>query len=160
MTTASTTPIKTYYAPGDASTSSANPNISYAANALVLNPGAASGANTASCSNLKSTFVDGTSNTVLFMERYAVTQVPTANTTHVWYGTYAQVLLYITSTTGFQIKPALSIANDGNPQGMSVGGMQVGMADGSVRTVTSSTSANTFYVACTPAGGEVMPSDW
>jgi prepilin-type N-terminal cleavage/methylation domain-containing protein len=40
------------------------------------------------------------------------------------------------------------------------GGLQVGLGDGSVRTVTTGVSAITFYWALTPAGGEVLGSDW
>jgi hypothetical protein len=36
----------------------------------------------------------------------------------------------------------------------------VGLADGSIRTVTSSISALTWQRVCTPNGGEVLGSDW
>jgi prepilin-type N-terminal cleavage/methylation domain-containing protein len=38
--------------------------------------------------------------------------------------------------------------------------MVTGLADGSVRTVTSSISAGTWQRACTPVGGEVLGTDW
>jgi prepilin-type N-terminal cleavage/methylation domain-containing protein len=38
--------------------------------------------------------------------------------------------------------------------------MQVCLCDGSVRTVSSSLSATTWWYACTPAGGEDLPGDW
>jgi prepilin-type N-terminal cleavage/methylation domain-containing protein/prepilin-type processing-associated H-X9-DG protein len=40
------------------------------------------------------------------------------------------------------------------------GGINVGMGDGSVRTVAPGISGTTWYHACTPAGGEVLGSDW
>jgi prepilin-type N-terminal cleavage/methylation domain-containing protein len=39
-------------------------------------------------------------------------------------------------------------------------GMNVGLGDGSVRFVTASISGTTWWAACTPAGGEVLGSDW
>ena len=40
------------------------------------------------------------------------------------------------------------------------GGMQVGLADGSVRTLAPSMSGTTWWAAVTPSGGEVLGSDW
>ena len=40
------------------------------------------------------------------------------------------------------------------------GGIQTGLADGSVRTVAQSISYTTWWFAMTPDGGETMPSDW
>jgi prepilin-type processing-associated H-X9-DG protein len=40
------------------------------------------------------------------------------------------------------------------------GGINVGMADGSVRMLSSGVSAATWFAACTPGGGEVLGSDW
>jgi prepilin-type N-terminal cleavage/methylation domain-containing protein len=40
------------------------------------------------------------------------------------------------------------------------GVINVGLADGSVRTLSSAVSGTTFYNACTPNGGEVLNSDW
>ncbi|MDB5310473.1 MAG: putative major pilin subunit [Gemmataceae bacterium] len=71
-----------------------------------------------------------------------------------------RVLIIPTATSGFQIKPALTAANDVLPQGMSSGIMQVGLADGSVRGVSQGVSPNTWFIACGPADGMVMPSDW
>jgi hypothetical protein len=38
--------------------------------------------------------------------------------------------------------------------------MQVGLADGSVRTLSQGMSAATWWAGCTPSGGEVLGSDW
>ena len=40
------------------------------------------------------------------------------------------------------------------------GGMVVGLADGSVRTLSPSLNPNTWWAAVTPAGGEVPAADW
>lgn len=63
--------IKTYQAPGDPTALTTAPVTSYGTNALCFgNTGA----------NLKSSFSDGTSNTVMLAERYAVVALPGANT--------------------------------------------------------------------------------
>ena len=41
-----------------------------------------------------------------------------------------------------------------------IGGMNVGLGDGSVRFLSAGMSGTTWWDACTPAGGETMPSDW
>jgi prepilin-type N-terminal cleavage/methylation domain-containing protein len=46
------------------------------------------------------------------------------------------------------------------PQTPHRSGMLVGLADGSVRTVSPSITPETFWAAVTPAGGEVLGSDW
>jgi prepilin-type processing-associated H-X9-DG protein len=40
------------------------------------------------------------------------------------------------------------------------GGINVTLGDGSVRFVSGSIQPNTWWSALTPAGGEVIPSDW
>jgi prepilin-type N-terminal cleavage/methylation domain-containing protein/prepilin-type processing-associated H-X9-DG protein len=44
--------------------------------------------------------------------------------------------------------------------GPHTGGIQVAMGDGSVRMVAASINPATWWAACTPAGNEVLPSDW
>jgi len=162
--TATTTPVKTYFAPGDPSSSSSQPLTSYAGNLIVLNPGQATLPTAApwsvGCANLKSTFVDGTSNTVVFMERYAISAMPTTNTQHPWYGTTPGQVLLMGSAGVPQPKPALGAAQEALAQGMSAGGCQVGLADGSVRTVTTSVSVGTWTNACNPSDGTVLGNDW
>ncbi len=43
---------------------------------------------------------------------------------------------------------------------LSTGVMLTGMADGSVRNVSSGVSASTWAIACGPQDGAVLPSDW
>jgi prepilin-type N-terminal cleavage/methylation domain-containing protein len=43
---------------------------------------------------------------------------------------------------------------------LSAGGCQIGMGDGSVRSVSAAVPGVTWLIASTPAGGEVLPSNW
>jgi len=182
-----TTQIKTYIAPADPTTASGTATTSYCTNAWLFQggnpPSAAPFTVTAALlqseltavgPNLKSSFVDGTSNTIMTMERYAIVNAPAAHT-HLWSsrGPYPGATLGASAGVGdttlallpnvnpnFQIKPAISAALHTLPQGMSSGGMLVGMGDGSVRSISSGVSPVTFYQALTPANGEVLQSDW
>jgi hypothetical protein len=58
------------------------------------------------------------------------------------------------------MKPTPNLANDTLPQGMSSGSCAVGLADGSVRGVSSGVGATTFFAACGPSDGQVLGSDW
>ncbi len=178
--------IKTFNAPADPTATTTNPTTSYAGNLLsmpvtsanvIATPGGTAATPTSPLS--VATMTDGTSNTLLFAEKYAVSAQPTANArVHPWWVTPvnttttpvtpadASIILFTPNLSGavppypFQTKPAPNQANDFVPQGMSAGGVMVCMADGSVRNVNSSVSLATWYAACTPTGGEVLSSDW
>jgi prepilin-type N-terminal cleavage/methylation domain-containing protein len=130
-------------------------------------------------------FPDGTSNTILFVEKYARCEYPPLKMTgggnmwaHVninsgqsWWPVVMSpdYLQYSTSSIGtnalFQIQPSpftgtgaacdWTRASTGH-----AASIQVSLADGSVRSVTPGISATTWWAAFTPAGGEPMPSDW
>ena len=175
-TNAFTANIKTYVCPSDTTNNGTTALTSYAANAAAMPP-------------VIGTFVrlynmnapgDGTSNTVALMERYAITVAPTGATavsygtapittishlagSHPWYGTTASHVLVLPNAqvvVPFQIKPQPSIADDRVAQGMSAGGIQVSMCDGSVRGVNPSTPYATWVLACDPYDGQVLPSNW
>jgi hypothetical protein len=38
--------------------------------------------------------------------------------------------------------------------------MNVGLADGSVRSLSAAMSGDTWWTACTPDSGDVLGSDW
>jgi len=164
--------VKTYVAPADPtnSTSGGTPGLcSYYSNNWVFG---GNGTNPGAGGNLPATFVDGTSNTIIITEGYALpgqTSGGTANTQGRYWsdilgaGTLGTGVSYYTAvlaTNNYQInvKPAAAIM--GLPQGCSTASLMVGMADGSVKAMTSGTGFTTFYSASTPAGGEVLGSDW
>jgi prepilin-type processing-associated H-X9-DG protein len=93
-------------------------------------------------------FSDGTAHTVLFAEKYAACS----------YWALADgecVPWYVpTPTSGFQDRPRE--CDPTLPQTPHRGGMNVGMADGSVRTVPTGISPATWYAAQTPDGGEEL----
>jgi prepilin-type N-terminal cleavage/methylation domain-containing protein len=171
--------VKTYVAPADPtnSTSGGTPGLcSYYSNFMVF--GLTGG-------NLPATFVDGTSNTIIVCEGYAQPQLgngtstagvvlrywsdfggSTPPATGVSYYDWGSATPNTTFTAvappnpAFQIsiKPAAAILN--TPQGCSTAAIMCGMADGSVRPVTSGTTNSTFWIASNPQDGLPMPSDW
>jgi prepilin-type N-terminal cleavage/methylation domain-containing protein len=82
-TNSTTGAVKTYVAPADPSNSNTSGNTSYASNYNVFGSSvAATGANgTGGGANMPATFQDGTSNTMIFMERYASNSGATTATT-------------------------------------------------------------------------------
>jgi prepilin-type N-terminal cleavage/methylation domain-containing protein len=190
-------PIKTYIAPADPTNNTASTFTSYASNALLFGTSGAS---------LNSSFADGTSNTVMLMERYAQGAVgnpagsgnpPTPNVWFYMAGGDSKTGIPATATPpasppappppaapgsagytwiapasgapastpplggwGFQVRPVATAADWTVPQGMSSGGMQVGLGDGSVRTVSSQVSPLTWFLVNHPSDGNPQPSDW
>jgi prepilin-type N-terminal cleavage/methylation domain-containing protein len=125
---------------------------------------------------IPASFPDGTSNTVLFGERYA------------WYGSGNtgggplsslwmdsenrwQPLICNAKYAGssgygacplFQNQPTVILARNsgGGGQAIHPSTMNVAMGDGTVRTVSPSVSANTWAEACDPRDGVTLGSDW
>jgi hypothetical protein len=60
----------------------------------------------------------------------------------------------------FQVRPAVGKCDGTIPQALSSGAIQVLLGDGSVRGVAAGVSPTTWSAAITPAGGEVLGSDW
>jgi hypothetical protein len=102
---------------------------------------------------------DGTANTIFFAERYQMCN----GQPHAWGydGLYypAPMFAYY-SLDHFQTPPPPEKCDPEVPQALVPEGIQVGMGDGSVRLVSPHVSARTWWHACTPAGGEVLGSDW
>jgi hypothetical protein len=133
------------------------------------------------------TFTDGTSNTILFTEKYAqcnLTLAPgkTWNGTswdatwcdtlsssyHLscpffasdYYGTYPSA---IGLSSMFQVTPTPwsgSACDPGRAQAPRSAGILTLLGDASVRLVSSGVSATTWWNACTPGDGQVLGSDW
>jgi type II secretory pathway pseudopilin PulG len=59
----------------------------------------------------------------------------------------------------FQVRPTPADCDPRQPNASYSGGLQVGLADGSIRVVRPGVSPAAFWGAVTPAGGEVL-SDW
>jgi len=138
-------------------------------------------------SSIPTAFSDGTSNTILFAERYAVCVsianplpaqaclwdwwLPASGQTaylfgglgHHYFPTFAEPTNNgnpIGPASLFQVQPALNNCDVSRASTGHTGGMQVLLADGSVRTLAQSMSGTTWWSAITPAGGEVLGTDW
>jgi prepilin-type N-terminal cleavage/methylation domain-containing protein/prepilin-type processing-associated H-X9-DG protein len=141
---------------------------------------------------IQSTFQDGTSNTILFTEKYGQCEAKTSLNGGATYSGSAwgrSVFLpgpYNATTLGssfgpyfafadrflvgpnftFQVQPTpfdnntTAICDYRRPNSPHSGGINAGMADGSVRFVSGSISGTTWWAAVTPAGGEVLGTDW
>jgi hypothetical protein len=111
---------------------------------------------------------DGTSNTILHVEKYAVCTNSAnpiggtawaycrtdPNAPYLWHGVDPAV----DATSMFQVRPTPYLGNcdptlASTPHG---GGILVGLVDGSVRPVSAGISPVTWWYALTPAGGEVV----
>jgi prepilin-type N-terminal cleavage/methylation domain-containing protein/prepilin-type processing-associated H-X9-DG protein len=125
-------------------------------------------------------FTDGTSNTILFAEKYAMSSTDPWSLDwggNTWWEWSPKFAFDITGPgSKFLLQPtikwcdanqAFSPAAGTNRNICSLlavtphtGGMQVALADGSVRNLSPALSGNTWWAAVTPAGGETMGNDW
>jgi prepilin-type N-terminal cleavage/methylation domain-containing protein len=136
------------------------------------------------------TFTDGTSNTILFTEKYTMCQAYASLWAHGnWEFNYMAMFAYGSAdgTTGYSTADAGGWgASNGHPTG-TVGpasifqvtpvpwetvcdptraasghtaGINAALGDGSVRFVTQGVSGATWWAACTPAGGDELGTDW
>jgi prepilin-type N-terminal cleavage/methylation domain-containing protein len=123
--------------------------------------------------SLSSTFVDGTSNTILFTEKYAVCGDSTTDVASYYWGETGgscnrtggqggngSIPGIYTITVPPQSKPSPFNCNPCMVQSMSAGGIVVGLGDGSVRLVSTAISPTTWANAIMPADGNPLGSDW
>jgi prepilin-type N-terminal cleavage/methylation domain-containing protein len=194
--------VKTFISPGDPTINKAITNeaptpapLSYLANSwngLIPGPTgknvSRSGAFRADKKWNLTKFKDGTSNTVLFTEGYAMCQLPKppattpAPTYRKWNATSTVGLSvsYVSSNTittapivgPFQVQPNPTAAglSNANPTGTGCSkfyaqsiysaGIEVGMADGSARTVSNSISLATWNAVLTADNEDMIGDDW
>jgi prepilin-type N-terminal cleavage/methylation domain-containing protein len=152
-------------------------SCNYAANVEVFEP--------RGTQNIVAQIPDGTSNTVMFAERFRNCSPSSGGCTlpawawdtilngsdpwssptfgaqndGIWQMNAGGAMFYYGSTA-FQAGPSAQQCNWYITQGPHTGAMMAGLADGSVRTVNSGMSVYTWNAACTPNGGETMGSDW
>jgi prepilin-type N-terminal cleavage/methylation domain-containing protein len=166
--------IKTFVCPSDPTTTSARPSLgSYAANAQAMPLPTfvvtSSSFIASSPTRIPASFPDGTSNTILFAEKYGKAMLAGFPGSNYWAlngGFAAPPIIGGTAGTAmgpssrFQVAPSPLLADYTLTQTPHVGGMQVALADGSVRSLSPAMSGATWWAACTPNGGEVLGSDW
>jgi prepilin-type processing-associated H-X9-DG protein len=108
---------------------------------------------------IPATFLDGTSNTIAFAERYQMCNgTPTA-----WGypGLYYWTPMFAHYSQGkFQTAPSQPDCHPALAQSPHSFGINVGMGDGSARTVSATLSPQTWWAACTPAAGDILGADW
>jgi len=141
------------------------------------------------CPKVGSSFGDGTSNTILFGEKFASCQwiagggVPTTFTTSGWIpvtpivppnggnlwafdgdnASFAPAFAMESpwaDGTKFQLNPTSAQCNTAYGQTGHSAGMVVALGDASVRVIAQSMTNTTFISACTPNGMEILGSDW
>jgi len=118
---------------------------------------------------IPASFPDGTSNTIVFAEKIARCTDSSGNTysplwghgnwDYNWFPTF-QAWIEQGPTVGFQVVPAPKTCDHFRASSPHTAGMNVGLGDGSVRFIAQAMSPQTFWFACTPAGGETLGSDW
>lgn len=108
---------------------------------------------------IPASFPDGTSNTLLFAERYQVCNgTPTAwgypalSTWTAMFGYYSQAK--------FQASPRQEDCDPTVPQSLDPAAMHVALCDGSARRVSASISPETWWYVTDPADGHILGRDW
>jgi prepilin-type N-terminal cleavage/methylation domain-containing protein len=158
------TVVKTYLCPTDPSAPAGNVHntglnaqatANYAANPLAFVVGA----------GMPRSFPDGLSNTILIAERYqvcngewfywGVAPIPITKPPQYFIPTSGEPFQIAPPATGGTVPCSFTRAN--TPHG---GGMQVGIGDGSVRTLGRGVTLPTYRAASNPSDGVVLGPDW
>jgi hypothetical protein len=157
--------VKTFIAPGDPTMPGSNLTwsnrgaTSYASNWFVFQGDGNGGSNGA----IPAIFPDGSSNTIVWLERYCICQ----SAQHIWaedgQGAGPGANFYSPTywqLTVPQLKPSISACDPWRVQGFASGGINVGLGDGSVRNVNAAISQGTWQAAMLPNDGVPLGSDW
>jgi prepilin-type processing-associated H-X9-DG protein len=110
-------------------------------------------------SRFPASFTDGTSNTIMFAERVQTCNGEPNAWAYDGVSSWTPAFAF-TSTGKPQVKPEPKQCDPSVPQSPHPGGSNVGIADGSVRFISPQISAQTWWAACTPSGGEILGSDF
>jgi prepilin-type N-terminal cleavage/methylation domain-containing protein/prepilin-type processing-associated H-X9-DG protein len=195
------TPIALYQCPSDPSNvyfgilNPSNPwgTSSYGGNYQVFgNPAAGNtdNGNMQGGARIPASFSDGTSNTILFTEKYSQCGAYASLWAHGnWEFNYMAMFAYGSQdgTSGYSADDAYSWGvQNGHPTGTvgpasvfqqtpnpfqaacdptraaspHTGGINAALGDGSVRTINNGISGTTWWAACTPSFGDLLGQDW
>lgn len=127
--------------------------MSYSANWMVL--GNTDGGTAA----IPRSFPDGTSNTMVYAERYQMCRGNPCGWGYSSLYTWAPMFAFYNKGK-FQNLPTQDSCDPTLPQSTERAGIQVAMGDGSVRLVSERVSSETWYNATDPADGNVLGADW
>jgi hypothetical protein len=158
--------IKTFIAPLDPSNDGKQPLTSYASNAAVFGIGGGD-----HCISFPSAFNHkGTSNTILFMERFAVTQIDGKTNTHLWPAIKPEHVNYLYDEAlqmGGQPASVVNlpdpifgampetVKNDNTAHAFSAM-LHVGLMDGSARNINTNITAKTVIPGQAPFAKETI----
>jgi prepilin-type N-terminal cleavage/methylation domain-containing protein/prepilin-type processing-associated H-X9-DG protein len=180
-------PVKSYVCPADPTADNGAGGNNWAVGSYCYN-GLVFPADYKGYANYPATFQDGTSNTIIFSEQYAGAspQFPSGYVSLWWwdynsfqapvgsdgdcgsvgYSGLAYLPLFNPSitycmnnkiTTTWGATPSACMCRAVSPH---TGGINAGLADGSVRNVSSGISQGSWYAACTPNAGDLPSTDW
>jgi prepilin-type N-terminal cleavage/methylation domain-containing protein len=178
--------VKTYICPSDPTATSADgvaPNgwggASYGGNFLLFgnqyplninDPDGLGGSGTsgsfATKTVIPASFPDGTSNTILFGEKYLSCNAGATGTAWAWpnhSSLYAPAIAMESpwnDGTRFQLLPIPAVCISQYAQTGHAGGMNVVLGDGSGRSISTSVSALTYRYAMQPNDGNTLGGDW
>jgi len=130
-------------------------------------------------SRIPASFTDGTSNTIIFAERYGRCGYWANNTAYPagsggqvwnWWGYSSAQAAFAVSWSGTSIGPASRFQSQPSPYQTNCnvwlassphsGVMVAALGDASVRTLSSGLNPATWWAACTPSSGDSLGVDW